>query len=141
MQLQKMCSCFRNLKFPNIMRVSKYLNIIYWLHKSRGCHQKSRISNTASCWNDLTSSTMQRLRGNLCINNFELHISDRFITEGSFTSSPLKPVSITGQLWEPIENELEKGIQSKVTLAQWSPSQHSASPCQLHLKVYHLIKY
>lgn len=74
----------------NLAVGSTCLHIIYWLHKPWCCHKECRISHPSSCWNDLTTTSVQRLRCNLRINYFELNISYRFIAKWTFSGTPLE---------------------------------------------------
>lgn len=82
--------CLNTTLLINLAVGSIYLHIIYWLHKPWCCHKECRISHPSSCWNDLTTTPVQRLRCNLRINYFELNISYRFVAKWTFSGTPLE---------------------------------------------------
>lgn len=94
------CSNFHN---SSIKITSIYLHIIYRFHEPRCSHEERWIGHSSCCRNDLARSTMEWLRGNPCINNLKLDISNGLITQRSLPCTPLK--SVKQMTWNLIINE------------------------------------
>ena len=68
-------------------------NLIDRLHQARRGEQESRVCYAARGRDYLATTSVNGFRRDICVEDLELDISDRFVAQGAFSSSPLKALN------------------------------------------------